>query len=198
MELKYFNYLNLASEEAINDFLINFKAYKLDELVDIIYPVHDRYKFSRQDEEITVFEFSIYPSQKYGYAIKNGRNAMIFKNDSLLKTYPFLNPLDIVVAVKGSRIGMVSLLPEIMPETEGLKWIINPGCLALRVKNTSLIDPHSLFYYLQSLSGQYSLKKLITGGVANYIKLGDLGEMIIPVPEKMDEQAIIESFISTD
>jgi restriction endonuclease S subunit len=198
MELKYFDYLRLASEEAINDFLINFKTYKLGDLVDIIRPVHDHYRFSRQDEEIAVFEFSSLTSQKYGYALKNGRKVMIHKKDCLLNTYPFLNPFDIVITVKGSRIGRVSLLPEIISESEGLNWIINPGCVALRVKNTSLIDPHSVFYYLQSISGQYGLKKLIIGKSAKYISVGGLGEMLIPVPEKMDQQAIIESFVSTN
>jgi restriction endonuclease S subunit len=187
MELKYFDYLRLASEEAINDFLINFKTYKLGDLVDIIRPVHDHYRFSRQYEEIAVFEFSSLTSQKYGYALKHGRIAMIYKNDFLLKTYPFLNPFDIVIAVKGSSIGRVSLLPEIMPESDGLKWIIHPGCVALRVKNTSLIDPHSLFLYLQSISGQYCLKKLVIRKNAKYINRRGLGEMLIPVPEKMDE-----------
>jgi restriction endonuclease S subunit len=97
---------------------------------------------------------------------------LITINKSTVDVHPesFLKPLDIVLTVAGSHIGLVSILPIEIP---AMTFMLNLSCIAFRVKNNS-IDPYELFCYLRSEDAQVHFKSITQGTSAAYITKSNL------------------------
>jgi type I restriction enzyme M protein len=88
---------------------------------------------------------------------------------------------DIVLIIKGS-IGKVGIVPSTTPEPGKDGWIIGQSAIILRI-DSDKIDPNSLLVYLRSNIGQSLLKSIAFGSTIPFIKLSDLRELPIIIPD---------------
>lgn len=116
----------------------------------------------------------------------------------------FLQPLDIVMIIKGS-VGKVGIVPmEIPPPGEG-GWIAGQSAVILRVTNHDIMDPKSLAVYLRSPFGRKLLDGItVKGATIPLIQQRELQRLPVVIPPRkdaaeigniLDEQASIQQEI---
>lgn len=116
----------------------------------------------------------------------------------------FLQPLDIVIIIKGS-VGKVGIVPtEVPPPGEG-GWIAGQSAVILRVTSHDIMDPKALAVYLRSPLGRELLDGIaVKGATIPLIQQRELQRLLIIIPSKkeaadigniLDEQADIQKEI---
>lgn len=102
----------------------------------------------------------------------------------------FLQPLDIVMIIKGS-VGKVGIVPmDIPPPGEG-GWIVGQSAVILRVTNHDILDPRALAVYLRSPLGRELLDGIaVKGATVPLIQQRELQRLPIIIPPKKDAAAI--------
>jgi type I restriction enzyme M protein len=118
--------------------------------------------------------------------------------------HQFLQPLDIVLIIKGS-VGRVGIVPENVPPPGEGGWIVGQSGVILRVSNHDIINPKALVMYLRSPVGQRMLEGIaVKGATIPLIQQRELQKLPIIIPPKheateigyiLDKQAYIQQEI---
>jgi len=159
--------------QSIHKFLKNEKTSTLGQHVEIIRPrVHRK----GIDSGLDVLEIGAVDIPDRGYIDQPVKSTLL--DEVIPKNFAKHN--DIVVIAKGST-GKVGIVPSNVPESGKNGWILGQSAIILRVISDE-IDPNSLLIYLRSKMGQSLLKNITSGSTIPFIKLSDLKELPIIVP----------------
>ena len=94
-----------------------------------------------------------------------------------------LEPMDIILTLKGSQNGAVCLVPN------PVEFVIAQDMVGLRA-NEEIIVPLYLFAVLRSEDVQTQIKNLDASGVIPHLKKSDFDKLLIPYPDKATQQVI--------
>jgi type I restriction enzyme M protein len=145
------------------------------------------------DEGIEAFEIGSADLPDFGYVGAAQRQVTLAAGTLSKATRFFLQPHDIVLVTKGS-VGKVGIIPEGIPNPGAGGWVAGQSALVLRVNKDSQIDPRALYLYLRSEIGQALLKGIVSGATIPLIQLRELEKLLVMVPTKQDQDAIIRTF----
>jgi len=169
------------SVQSAHNILENENIDKLGNHVDIIRPRHHR---RGVDSGLTVLEIGAADIPSRGYIDEPLKHTLLGDN---MPDKNFAKYKDIVLVVKGV-VGKVSIVPSSAPQPGKNGWIIGQSSIILRV-NSDKVDPDSLLIYLRSNIGQSLLNSIASGSTIQIIKLSDLIELPIIIPDtKTKEQ----------
>jgi type I restriction enzyme M protein len=159
--------------QSIHKFLKNEKTSTLGQHVEIVRPRAHRKGI---DSGLDVLEIGAADIPNRGYIDQPVKSTLL--DEVIPKNFAKHN--DIVVIAKGST-GKVGIVPSNVPESGKNGWILGQSAIILRVISDE-IDPNSLLIYLRSKMGQSLLKNITSGSTIPFIKLSDLKELPIIVP----------------
>ena len=179
----------------VYDFLQNENTDKLGNHIDIISPRPHR---KGVDKGLSVFEIGAADIPDRG-CIKDPSKFSFLDED--LPGSSFAKYKDIILIAKGS-VGKVGIVPSHAPAPAPgeIGWIVGQSAIILRV-NSDKVDPNSLLIYLRSYIGQLLLGSITSGSTIPFIKISDLKELPIIIPDdktksKMTELLDMENEIS--
>jgi type I restriction enzyme M protein len=162
--------------ESIHEFLDNENTSTLGKHIEIIRPrVHRK----GVDSGLDVLEIGAADIPDRGYIDQPVKSTLLLLDKVILNNFAKHN--DIVVIAKGST-GKVGIVPSNVPAPGKDGWILGQSAIILRVISDE-IDPNSLLVYLRSEIGQSLLKSITSGSTIPFIKLSDLKELRIIVPD---------------
>jgi restriction endonuclease S subunit len=144
------------------------------------------------DECFSIYEFGVADFPNFGYLAQPSKQLDVPKEQLSKKDFAaFIQPLDILLAIKGS-VAKVAITPEsVSPAGDG-GWMVNQSCVILR--SPKGIEPKVLFMYLRSDVGQCYLQKLVSGATIPMISLTMLRTLQIIIPTIEESKGIIEAF----
>jgi type I restriction enzyme M protein len=167
--------------QSIHKFLKNENTSTLGQHIKIISPrVHRK----GVDSGLDVLEIGVADIPDRGYIDQPIKSTLL---DEVIPNN-FAKHNDIVVIYKGS-IGKVGIVPSNVPAPGKDGWILGQSAIILRVFSDE-IDPNSLLVYLRSEIGQSLLKSITSGSTIPFIKLSDLKELRIIVPDVKTNEKI--------
>jgi len=166
--------------DAVDEALRAGEVVRLEDLVDFIRPAPINTRGADLDNPIQALEVGVADLPEFGYINQPQKHVQLAELRSEL------NPLDILIAVKGS-VGKVGIVP---PNLDG-PWVAGQSCLVLRLDQHSLRQlhsPHSLLLYLRSALGQACLSRITSGAAVPLIQLRELRKLPVLIPA-IQEQA---------
>ncbi len=167
--------------QSIHKFLKNENTSTLGQHIKIISPrVHRK----GVDSGLDVLEIGAVDIPDRGYIDQPVKSTLLDKEIP----NNFAKHNDIVVIAKGST-GKVGIVPSNVPAPGKDGWILGQSAIILRVISDE-IDPNSLLVYLRSEIGQSLLKSITSGSTIPFIKLSDLKELRIIVPDVKTNEKI--------
>ncbi len=114
---------------------------------------------------------------EFGVTLSASKEALFDLDSPRASTY-FLQPNDLLIAVKGS-IGKVGIVSNPPTAGEG-GWVAGQSFAVLRLKQASAYSPQALLVYLRSEMGQALLNRLAVGASQPTIQLSALKDLAIP------------------
>ena len=169
--------------ESIHEFLDNENTSTLGKHIEIIRPrVHRK----GVDSGLDVLEIGAADIPDRGYIDQPVKSTLLLLDKVILNNFAKHN--DIVVIAKGST-GKVGIVPSNVPAPGKDGWILGQSAIILRVISDE-IDPNSLLVYLRSEIGQSLLKSITSGSTIPFIKLSDLKELRIIIPDVKTNEKI--------
>ncbi|HBO2993410.1 TPA: N-6 DNA methylase [Pseudomonas aeruginosa] len=129
---------------------------------------------------------------EFGVTLSASKEALFDLDSPRASTY-FLQPNDLLIAVKGS-IGKVGIVSNPPTAGEG-GWVAGQSFAVLRLKQASAYSPQALLVYLRSEMGQALLNRLAVGASQPTIQLSALKDLPIPtlsVSEMAKVSVIVE------
>ena len=171
--------------QSIHKFLKNEKTSTLGQHVEIIRPrVHRKGIVCG----LTVLEIGAVDIPDRGYIDQPVKSTLV---DEIKLHDSFAKHNDIVIIVKGST-GKVGIVPLEVPIPGGDGWILGQSAIILRIKSDE-VDPDSLLVYLRSNIGKSLLNSITSGSTIQFIKLSDLKELPIIIPDKKTKEQMGKS-----
>ena len=189
-------YLLTPELKAVNRILDKSECQVLEDCVQIIRPLPSS-KLQRDHDEktdayISVHEFEVADFPDFGFLTKASKQVNIFEKELLERDFEsFLQPLDILIAARGS-VGQVAITPENTPPGGNGGWFVNQSCLILR--SPQGLDPRALFMYLRSDVGQCLLNSLVVGATVSMIQLKTLRALKVIMPTEQESDGLIAAF----
>jgi len=183
-------YVLSADIQSINKKLEGNPTVSLGHLIKVIRPRVHRVGINSGLEALEIGAIDI-PDRGF---IDNPSKA-VFLGD-VMPNDNYAKPNDIVLIVKGSagKVGIVSSFAS-APGNGG--WVIGQSAIILRVES-DVIDSHSLFTYLRSNIGQSLLKNITADSTIPFIKLSDLKELQVVIPEANQKDKISKTLKRED
>ena len=187
IESKNFNlspskYVLSANIQSVNKILEGKETVLLGEHIKVIRPRVHRIGV---DSGLEALEIGAADIPERGYIDKPKKAVLlgdVMPNDNYAK------PNDIVLIVKGST-GKVGIVPSSVPGFGKGGWVVGQSAIILRVYSDR-IDANSLLVYLRSNIGQSLLKSITSGSTIPFIKLSDLKELRIIIPDAKSKERI--------
>lgn len=183
------NYLFTPAQKQVQSLLKSAPHQTLDSLVTIIRPA----KKPKVGGDEEAFEVSVLEFPEFGY-LQQPQNAIPLPpqgvSDRDLAT--FLQPLDIVIVIKGNT-GLTAIAPGNVPSPGPGGWVVNQSCLILRADPT-VIQAKALFMYLRSGVGQTFLRGLVAGATMPLIQLRALKKLSVIVPSPLEQAKVAQTF----
>ena len=182
--------------------LASSSTRKLGEIASILRPMPTT---SREDA-VKVWEVGAADIPEFAYIPKPDKPAGIDPATAQRNNHQFLQPLDIILIIKGSvgKVGIVS--KNVPPPGEG-GWIVGQSGVILRINDPEIIDPKALAVYLRSPFGRGLLDGIaVKGATIPLIQQRELQRLPVIIPSKkkaaeigkiLDEQASIQQEIET-
>jgi type I restriction enzyme M protein len=171
--------------QSIHKFLKNEKTSTLGQHVEIIRPrVHRK----GIDSGLDVLEIGAVDIPDRGYIDQPVKSTLV---DEIKLHDSFAKHNDIVIIVKGST-GKVGIVPLEVPIPGGDGWILGQSAIILRIKSDE-VDPDFLLVYLRSNIGKSLLNSITSGSTIQFIKLSDLKELPIIIPDKKTKEQMGKS-----
>jgi type I restriction enzyme M protein len=172
--------------EAVDEALRDGEVVALEDLVEFIRPLPVNVGSDAADLPIEAAEVGVADLPEFGY-IRNPR-----KHVRLAGLKNVLQPLDILIAVKGS-VGKVGIVSPELAET----WVAGQSCLILRMRGDQpqrVHSPHSLLLYLRSAVGKACLERITSGTTVPLIQLRELRKLTVLVPTQHEQAAAEQAF----
>jgi type I restriction enzyme M protein len=187
IESKNFNlspskYVLSADIQSVNKRLEGKEIVLLGDHIKVIRPRVHRIGV---DSGVEALEIGAADIPDRGYLDKPAKTVLlsdVMPNDNYAK------PNDIVLIVKGST-GKVGIVPSSVPGPEKGGWVVGQSAIILRVDSDE-IDANSLLVYLRSNIGQSLLKSITEGSTIPFIKLSDLKELQVIIPDTKIKEKI--------
>ncbi|MDA9029181.1 N-6 DNA methylase, partial [Candidatus Pseudothioglobus singularis] len=176
--------------QSVNKILADKQTVSLGRLIKVIRPRVHRVGV---DSGLEVLEIGAADIPDRAFIVNPSKAVLlgdVMPNDNYAK------PNDIVLIVKGSA-GKVGILSSSVPEHGKGGWVIGQSAIILRVESDE-IDPHSLFTYLRSNIGQSLLKNITADSTIPFIKLSDLKELQVVIPEANQKEKISKTLKRED
>ena len=158
--------------------LIGTKTVELGDLTTTVRPM----PVSKHVTECHVREIGAADIPALGFIQSPGRKLYVDPLVARKNNHQFLQPLDVVMIVKGS-VGKVGIVPADVPPAGPGAWIAGQSAIVLRVIPSSEIYAETLAVQLRSPIGQELLKILVTGASIPLIKITDLMQLGIILPD---------------
>jgi len=172
----------------------------LGEIVSILRPMPT----TSSDEAVKAWEVGAADLPEFAYIAPPTKEVGIDSATIQRNRHLFLQPLDIIMIIKGS-VGKVGIVPEDIPPPGEGGWIAGQSAVILRVTNREFIDPKTLAVYLRSPLGRELLDGIaVKGATIPLIQQRELQRLpIVTLPIKdgaeigniLDEQASIQQEI---
>lgn len=158
----------------------------LEDLVEFIRPVPINASDAQADNAAQALEVGVADLPEFGYISDPKKRVQLasLRNE--------LQPLDILIAVKGS-VGKVGIVP---PGLDA-PWVAGQSCLVLRLKQPARRhphSPHSLLLYLRSKLGQACLSRITSGAAVPLIQLRELRKLPVLIPPTQEQAAADHAF----
>lgn len=194
-DLSVNRYLVPPEIKAINRILDESTVKSLEEIVNIVRPLPSK-KLQKTDDAsekyLSVYEFGVGAFPEFGYLSQPSKVVEIPEGElSKRDSDAFLQPHDLVIAVKGS-VGKVAIAPESVPPAGDGGWMVNQSCLILRSPQS--LDPRVLFMYLRSDVGQCFLNRLVSGATIPMISSKSLKGLEVMIPTAAEAKGILKTF----
>ncbi|AKJ26695.1 N-6 DNA methylase [Caldimonas brevitalea] len=140
----------------------------------------------------TLYEIGAADLPEHGY-ISGAERRISIDGGTLASAAPlFLQPLDIVLIVKGS-VGKVGIVPTKVPNPGPGGWIAGQSGIVLRVSDPRSVDPRALFLLLRSPMGQLQLRGIVAGSTTPLIQLRELLALPVQLPSSEEQAAAAEA-----
>lgn len=128
-----------------------------------------------------------------GYVDKPLKTALLSEE---IPSINFAKYKDIVIVIKGS-VGKVGIISSYAPSPGKGGWVLGQSAIIVRV-NSDAIDPDSLLIYLRSKIGQSLLNNITSGSTIPFIKISDLKEIPIIIPDKKTQEDMSNTLETED
>jgi type I restriction enzyme M protein len=168
--------------QSVNNILDGKKTKLLGEHIKIIRPRTHRIGVENGLEAVEIGAIDI-PIRGY---IAHPRKTVLLGDDIPIDNYA--KPNDIVLIIKGST-GKVGIIPSFSAKPGKGGWVVGQSAIILRIDSDE-IDANSLLVYLRSNIGQSLLKSITSGSTIPFIKLSDLKELRIIIPDAKIKEKI--------
>jgi type I restriction enzyme M protein len=165
--------------------LASSQTKQLGEIVSILRPMP-----TSSDGAVRAWEVGAADLPEFAYIAPPTKEIGIDSATIQRNKHLFLQPLDIVMIIKGS-VGKVGIVPmEIPPPGKG-GWIAGQSAVILRVTNHDIMDPKSLAVYLRSPLGRELLDGIaVKGATIPLIQQRELQRLPVVIPPKKDSAEI--------
>lgn len=180
--------------------LASSPTMKLGDIVSILRPMPT----TSSDEAVKAWEVGAADLPEFAYIAPPIKKVGIDPTTAQRSRHQFLQPLDIVIIIKGS-VGKIGIVPsDVPPHGEG-GWVVGQSAVILRVNDPNIIDPRTLALYLRSPLGRELLDGVaVKGATIPLIQQRELQRLPVVIPPKeeaaeissiLDEQAKIQQQI---
>lgn len=160
---------------------------RLGEIAKIIRPQYVKSKNNIEDE--LYCEVSIGGIPKTGYINQPEKRVNVSSNKINSAREQLLQPLDILISVKGT-IGKIGIVPQEIDSP----WLANQSCLIIRVLDKEMMLPESLYMYLRSPFAQDVFKAYTSGSVIPNLTSKSIKEFPVINPSVEDQHKIKDAF----
>lgn len=172
--------------DAVDAALRAGEVVRLEELVEFIRPVPISAADAKVNNPAQALEVGVAELPEFGYIRQPQKRVQLasLRNE--------LQPLDILIAVKGS-VGKVGIVP---PNVDA-PWVAGQSCLVLRLNQQAkrrLHSPHSLLLYLRSALGRACLSRITSGAAVPLIQLRELRKLAVLVPSMQEQEGADQVF----
>jgi len=155
---------------------------KLGEIVSILRPMPT----ISSDKAVKAWEVGTTDLPEFAYIAQPTKEVRIDPDTSLNNLQLFLQPLDIVVIIKGS-VGKVGIVPENVPPPGEGGWIVGQSAVILRVIDHRIMSPKVLCVYLRSPIGKELMEGIaVKGATISLIHQRELRQLQVVIPSKKD------------
>lgn len=170
--------------------LASSQTRQLGEIVTIFRPMPT----TSNDEAVKAWEVGAADLPEFAYIAPPNKQVGIEPAAAQRNKHQFLQPLDIVMIIKGS-VGKVGIVPNDIPQQGEGGWIAGQSAVILRVNDSDIIDPRTLVMYLRSPLGRELLDGIaVKGATIPLIQQRELQRLPVVIPSKKDA-AEISSFL---
>ena len=159
----------------------------LGDMVDTVRPMPTT---PNRKGAIEVREIGAVDLPPYGYILEPGRTVYVDREIAAKNKEQFLQPLDIVLIVKGS-VGKLGIVPPQVQSSGQGGWVAGQSAIVLRRNSEVGIDSRALAIQLRSPLGQELLSTIVSGAAIPLIQLRELMHLeILDMDEDATRQAI--------
>ena len=167
----------------------------LDELVTTVRPM----KTVTEDETdwgetLEVGEIGTADLPAYGFIRAPSRSVKVAAYSSRKVQQQFLQPLDILLILKGN-VGKVGLVPpDVPPPGQHGSWIAGGSAIILRGLDSAPLDARLLFLQLRAPIGQELLNSIVSGASIPLIQIKELNRLPILLPDPATVHQALRAF----
>lgn len=180
--------------------LASSQTQQLGDIVKILRPMPT----TANRSAVKAWEVGAADLPEFAYIAQPAKEVGIDPATAQRNNHQFLQPLDIVLIIKGS-VGKVGIVPNDIPLPGEGGWVVGQSAVILRVTRLDLIDPKTLIVYLRSPLGRELLERIsVKGATIPLIQQRELQRLQIVIPTKkeaafigniVDEQSKIQQEI---
>lgn len=179
--------------------LASAQTRQLGEIVSMVRPMPT----TTNDGTVKAWEVGAADLPEFGYIAAPTKLVGIDPATAKKNKHQFLQPLDIVIIIKGS-VGKVGIVPNDVPAHGEGGWVAGQSAVILRADDPRLTDPRALVMYLRSPLGKELLEAISVRTTIPLIQQRELQRLqVITPPNKdaikigaiLDEQAKIQQEI---
>ena len=150
-------------------------------LGDLVSTVRPMPTVTAEGEGIEAYEIGALDLPSQGYILQPGRGVTIDSQISVKQEEQFLQPMDIVLIVKGS-VGKIGIVPLNVPPAGAGGWVAGQSAIVLRCLSKNDIEPRALAVQLRSEFGQELLNSIVSGASIKIIQLRELLRLSVLSP----------------
>lgn len=191
-------YVVSKSRKKMESLLKTSKTQELGEIVKIIRPMPTR---TTSLSVLKAYEVGAADLPEFGYIKQPAKEVGIDIATTKRNNQQYLQPLDIVLIIKGS-VGKIGIVPKEIPYPGEGGWVVGQSSVILRVTDQNIIDAKALFVFLKSPIGQEMMSNIaVKGATIPLIQQRELQKLKVIIPTKqeavkigniIDEQASLQ------